>query len=90
MKFKIGDAVVIWRHFGKGIYDGNTEYVRAIDPAKGRYGLSEVNEGSAIGWMPQATLLSADEFSAMVKNRQIGKLWQGDEDKLVRIYKRYK
>lgn len=89
MKFKVGDEVVMWHRSGKGIYDGNVEFVRAIDPAKRRYGLSEINEGGAIGWMPEAHLMPHEEFKQLVTSRQIGRLWQGNEDKLVRIYKRY-
>lgn len=90
MKFKIGDEVVMWHHSGKGIYDGNVEYVRAIDEAKKRYGLSDINEGSPIGWMLENHLMSHEQFKQLVTSRQIGRMWKGDEDKLVRIYKRYK
>jgi len=91
--FKIGDAVVIWRKNGEGIYDGNIQYVRDVPlPVAGseRYGLSDANEGEPRGYVENAVLLSAAGFKALVQSGDIKRLWNGEKWKLDHILKRDK
>ena len=88
--FKKGDAVVIWRKNGEGIYDGNINYVRKVMSTRQgvRYGLSDANEGSPRGYMEPDVLIAADDFQKMIDSGEVQRLWEGDIEKLTRVLAR--